>query len=232
MEIALYPGELKSHLDYFTDFLDLQNTRYEISRCYFGYKINIFLENISPDFLASHACRFILDFYLKEAVISKIYDEYPDFNTDEAGVILSKLSQKISDTPIKNNICTILCNKKSFNPESYGAFNLKSIMLCVYALTDELCEDLIYSKEKERFVSMIKMFSALSFDKCQKADVEFSQDNRCIVSLDKSAPVSMKNDELLAFLAQKAPECVTMKNTCANPELAGIVSEIFDSDQI
>ena len=231
MEVTLYPGESKSHLDYFTDFLDLQSTRYEISHCYFGHKIHVFLSDDDIDMLSSHICGFILDFYLKEAVLSKIYDEYPCFNTDDAGKILTKLSYKFSSTPIKDNITEILSEKMSLNPESYASFNLKPLMLCVYALTDEICEDMIYANEKQQFISMIRMFSKLSFDKCQSADVEFSADNRCIVTLDCASSVSIHDDELLSFLAQRAPDSVSLKNTLFNPELAQIVTEIFNSDK-
>lgn len=231
MEITLYPGESKSHLDYFTDFFDLQSIRYEISHCYFGHKIHVFPDDNDIDLLSSYICRFILDFYLKEAVLSKIYDEYPCFNTDDAGIILTKISQKLSATPIKDDVLLIISQSKALNPESYAAFNLKPLMLCIYAMTDEICEGMVYKKEKQELISMIRMFSKLSFDKCNAADVEFSADNRCMVTLDNGAPAFIHNDELLAFLAQRAPDRVLLKNTYFNPELANIVTEIFDLDK-
>lgn len=231
MEITLYPGETKNHLDYFTDFFDLKCTRYEISQSYLGYRIIVILNDNEIDMISSHVCRFILDFYLKEAVLSKIYDEYACFNTDDAVIILTKISQKLSSTPIKDDISIVLSHKKALNPESYVAFNLKPIMLCIYALTDDICEEMIYKKEKQQLISMVRMFSKLSFDKCNKADIEFSEDNMCVVTLDNATSVSVHDDELLPFLAQRAPESILLKNTAFKPELAYIVTEIFDSDK-
>lgn len=229
LEIFLYVGDLDEHLNYFTDFLKINNCRYDIDKGYLGYKINIEIDKI--DVLSEHICQFMLDFYLKDAVISKVYDEYPCFNTNDASKILTEISDKIINTPIKDHICSIITNKKSFNPESYSLFNLKPIMLCVYALTDNICNKMIYNKEKEQFVSVIKTFSTLSFDKCSRADVEFSKDDNCFVSIDEKEPIKVSTNEILSFLVQKAPENINIKNSSYNPELADIFYEIFNFDK-
>ena len=93
MEVFLYVGDLDEHLNYFTDFLKINNCRYDIDKGYLGYKINMEMDKI--DLLSEHICQFMLDFYLKDAVISKVYDEYPCFNTNDASKILTEISDKI-----------------------------------------------------------------------------------------------------------------------------------------
>ena len=108
--IILYPGNSKNHLDYFTFFLDANGIKYEINHCYLGHKL-VILQNNKIDIVVSHICSFIFEFYLKEAVISKIYDEYPLFNTEDASFILADVSNKFLDTPIKDDIKLIIKNK-------------------------------------------------------------------------------------------------------------------------
>lgn len=228
VEIILYPGDNKTQLDYFTSFFDTKDICYEINHCYFGYKILISISNDTLDAVSEHICRFVFDFYLKEAVISKVYDEYPCFNTQEASHILAKLYEKIVLTPLKNNILSVLTSKKSINPESYCLFNMKSLMLCIYALTDDICQTFFFSKEKEKLISLVQLYSGLSFNKCEIADVEFFNDNKCRVSFDKNNDSLVSNDELLPLLTQRAPYNVNIRNAEFSPELADIVDEIFN----
>ncbi len=229
MEIILFVGKSKDHLNYYTDLFITNGIQYETGQGYLGYNIKVNVENTGM--LAECICRFILDFYLKEAVISKIYDEYPCFNTQSAGNILTEISKKIINTPIKTNIEDIINDKKAFNPESYSIFNLKTMMICVYGLTDHICNNMMYESEKNKLVSLIKVFSKLSFDKCESADVEFADDRTCIISIDKKDSVSLSDDELLPFLTEISPLKITIKNPLNNPELAGIVTEIFNFEK-
>ena len=228
VEIILYPGENKNQLEYFTSFFDTKDIRYEINHCYLGHKVIICISSDKLDIISSHICLFVLDFYLKEAVISKVYDEYPCFNTQEASHILATLSQKIVNTPLKSNILSILKNKNSFNPESYCLFNMKAIMLCIYALTDDVCRSFLFTKEKDKLISLVQFYSGLSFNKCQRADVEFANDNKCRVSFGENNVSLVSNDELLSFLTQYAPNNVNIKNAVLSPELADIVDQIFN----
>ena len=160
MEINLYFGESKIHLDYFTDFFTLQNIRFKIFPSYFGNRISINIDANKIYLLSSHICRFILDFYIKEAVVSKIYDEYPIIDTIKAGEILSELSEKITASPINNSIYNIINEHNSFNPSSYVMFNMKSIMTCAYFVTDKLCQKYVYEIEKEMIFSMLSQYDA------------------------------------------------------------------------
>lgn len=231
VEIILYPGRSVRLSEYFTGLFDSNGQQYKIETCYLGYKLTLSDCNISLDILADNICHFIFDNHLKEAVISKVYDEYPCFNTAEAVKILSEVSQEFLTTPIKDSIIIFLKEKQSFNIESYCIFNLKLIMLCVYAITDKICQNMIFIKEKEKFLSMIHMFSKLSFDKCNRADVEFSDDNKCSISFDKSSPLSIHNDELLPLLVHKSPNSVNIENSHIYPELSDIIAEIFNSEK-
>lgn len=171
MEINLYSGESKIHLDYFTDFFTLQNIRFKIFPSYFGNRININIDTNKIYLLSSHICRFILDFFIKEAVVSKIYDEYPLINTVKAGEILSQLSEKISSSPINNSIYNLINEHGSFNPSSYVMFNMKSIMTCAYFLTDKLCQKYVYEVEKEMIFSILSQYDA-EFSKIPDYDNE------------------------------------------------------------
>ena len=104
-------------------------------------------------------------------------------------------------------------------------------MFCVYAITDKICQDTIFNKEKERFISTIQMFSGLSFDKCNRVDVEFSDDNECNISFDMLPPLKVSNDELLALLVHKSPKSVNIENSHICPELSGIITKIFNSEK-
>ena len=232
MGITFYPGKSKDHLDYYTFFLDTNDIEYEISHCYFGYKLFIYSNDYSLETVSTGICSFIFEFYLKEAVISKIYDEYPLFNTDDACRILSEVSEKFAKTPVKDDIARTLRINSALNIESYFLFNMKSIMICVYALTDESGSELSLIRERERLVSMIKTFSGLSFETCHMADVEFSSDDKCIVEFDKQPFGEVSSGELLGILAQKAPENVKIKNACYFPELADIIERIFNLKEL
>ncbi|MBO5744122.1 MAG: hypothetical protein J6R68_07555 [Clostridia bacterium] len=159
MEINLYLGETKTHLNYFTDFFTLQNIRFKIYSSYFGNRININIDSNKIYLLSSHICKFILDFFIKEAVVSKIYDEYPLIDTVKAGEILSELSEKITASPINNSIYNIINEHHSFNPSSYVMFNMKSIMTCAYFLTDQLCQKYVCEIEKEMIVSLLSQYN-------------------------------------------------------------------------
>lgn len=224
-------ADCRNYLDYYTEFLTQQNTRYEIIPHYDGIKILVTIPKEKLYIIAEHSCRFILDFYLKEAVISKIYDEYPIFNTQDAGNILYDLSLKISDTPIKNDILSILEASSLFKPESYVIFNLKQIMRCVYALTDNIADLLMLKKEENELILAIKAFSKLSFNPCKRADVEFSSCDECMVIIDNNAPVFMLNDELIAYLVASSPQNVVIKNQDLNPPLADIITQIFSQNK-
>lgn len=229
LEITLYPGKNKEQLDYCIFFLESSSIKYKADKCFLGNRVLIFSSDKIVKALASHICDFIFEFYLKEAVISKIYDEYHMFNTDDAGHILSEVSKKITCTPIKDDVLYIIKNKCKFNVESYFLFNIKPIMRCVYALTDETGRELIFLREKEKFVSMIKTFSNLSFEKCNVADVEFSSEDKCMVSFDKSPYGDVLSGELLDVLAQKSPNNVNIKNGVLQPELTDIIECVFNS---
>jgi len=229
VETILYPGDNKSHLDYFTDFLTLQDTRFEITTSALGYKLII--KNDIAHKLASHICSFIVDFYIKEAVLSKIYDEYPDFNTNDAGKLLLDLSHRISSSPIKDDILEILTEKKCINPESYAIFNIKQIMRCAYALTDEIASEMIYIYQKEHLVNMMRMFSKINFNNCNSCDVEFSSDNECTVSLDSGKSVTMPLENVIAYLVQASPGNVNIINSSYSPELSSVICEIFNKEQ-
>ena len=170
----MYPGESKNRLDYYAEFFSLKKIRFEITPSYFGNAITINVNSDELYLVSSHSCRFIFDFYLKEFVASKIYDEYPILDAICAGEILAQLSEMISSTNINNNVFYILKQKQSFNPSSYVLFNMKSIMTCIYKLTDDLCHKYISDIEKKYLVSALK--SGIDFEENNNviADVEFS----------------------------------------------------------
>lgn len=160
MEINLYLGESKNRLDYYTEFFTLQKIRFEITPSYFGNEITINVNSDELCLVCAHSCRFIFDFYLKEFVASKIYDEYPLLDAICAGEILAQLSEMISSTGINNNVFFILKQKHSFNPSSYVLFNMKSIMTCIYKLTDELCYKYINEIKNNMFADVEFSFIA------------------------------------------------------------------------
>lgn len=227
LELGLCLEDCRNYVNYYTDFLTEQNISYKISPHYNGIKILVASTYDNLNIIAEHSCRFILDFYLREAVISKIYDEYPCFNTHDACNILCSLSKKISQTPVKDNILSLITSSNIFKPESYVIFNIKQIMRCIYAMTDNIANSLLIKKEEKELMNVIKTFSKLSFTSCQRADVEFSSCDECIVTIDDNTPVFLLNDELIAYLVHSSPQNVSIKNSYYNPELSDIISEIF-----
>lgn len=174
MEVNLYPGDSRPRLIYYTDFLNQQNIRFEKALSYFGNKITIYASTEQIGIISSHSSRFIFDFYLKEAVASKIYDEYPLLNAEDAGEILEKISEKIGDGLINKSIYRIIEKKQSFNPSSYVLFNMKNIMTYVYTLTDDLCQKFIGNIERKYLISAIKSVLYNNENSKTFSDAEFS----------------------------------------------------------
>ena len=174
VEVNLYPGDSKPRLAYYTDFLNQQNIRFKTALSYFGNKIIIYAPFEQIGIISSHSSRFIFDFYLKEAVASKIYDEYPLLNADDAGGILEKISETIGDGLINKSIYRIIEKKQSFNPSSYVLFNMKSIMTYIYTLTDELCQKFIGNIERKYLISVIKSALYNNENHAAFSDAEFS----------------------------------------------------------
>lgn len=108
-----------------------------VMQSYFGIQMIIQLENI--DALSSNICCYICENYLKDAVLTKIFDEYSDINASEAGKILINIFNDFSVGDVCEKLKNLLLLKHKLNVESYILFNIKYIMSTIYALVDECC---------------------------------------------------------------------------------------------
>lgn len=227
MEITLYVGDSKEHLKFFTDIFDDENSHISADNCCFGYCLNIVTDKYSIDEISGYICVFLIEFYLKEAVLSKIYDEYSYLDVEDASVIMTKLSKKIKETDVFAMVKKILSEKKSLNTESFVVFNLRHIMTVIYVNVDIIAEKMIYEKQKYNFVQLLKTYSSLNFFMCKRADVEFSDDNTCNVSIDGNNPVTVSSDSVLEFLIDSSPENINLFFEYNQPETANLIKKIF-----
>ena len=172
LEISLYTGsEIASQ--YYSDFLSQNNFKFKSELLNSETVLTVYADLNKTELIADFICRFMVEFYLRETVLSKIYDEYASFTTEDASCILSQLSDEVSASPIKDDIQKLLDTKRIFKPESYIMFNIRSIVRCTYALVDKIAISVIYEKEKERLTSAIRFLKGMNFDKCETADDDF-----------------------------------------------------------
>lgn len=230
MEFKLYTADFSENTRYLNDCFAGTASSFEITPSYFGSLINI--NNIEPDVLKKFLCRYLFDFYLKEFVLSKIYDEYYFFNTDDAGIILSELSEKLPASFLGEKLSDIISKADRLNTESFVLFNRISVMGELYIMTDIIAEGYIESKQRNSCISILKAYKSLCFDRTETADVEFASELECRISLDNSEPSIVPTEEVIGFLMQKSPRRITIKNAEKCPELADIIDEIFDITSI
>lgn len=169
MEISLYTGS-ENPAEYYTDFLTQNKINFKITSVNSELIITVYANDAQTEQISEFLCRFMIEFYLKEAVFSKIYDEYPTLGIEDASIIMLRLSDELASGSMKKNIQNSINLNGIFKPESYVLFNIKSVMMSVYSEIDKLAIDMVYQKEKERLQSAIRFLKGLNFDKCETAD--------------------------------------------------------------
>ncbi len=230
MEFRLYTADFPENTRYLNDCFDGTNSSFEIKPSYFGSLINI--NNIEHGELKKFLVQYLFDFYFKELVLSKIYDEYYYFNTNDASFVLSELSDSIAASFLGERIAELIDRSDSFNAESFVLFNMQSLMPRLYGMTDIAAARLISLNQRDNCISVLKTYKNLSFNRSENADVEFSSELECMISLDEAKPALVPAEEVIGFLLQNSPKKVSIKNAQYCPELAIIIEEIFDVSPI
>ncbi len=225
MEFRLYTPDFPENTRYLSDCFARTASLYEITPSYFGCRINII--DIEYDELKEFLCRYLFDFYLKDFVLNKIYDEYCFFNTNDAGFVLSELSDSITASFFGEKLGELIKISDSFNPDSFMLFNMKSVMAELYEMTDEAVQRVILVKQRENCIALLKTYRDLSFNRTLSADVEFSSEYECKISFDNTDSKYFSTDEALGCLIKNSPSSITIKNPELCPELAELIDEIF-----
>lgn len=176
MEVVLYPGCSGEQLDLLCQNLDEKELHNFVDSDYFGYKIIVCMDETMLEILKGEICSYIVETYLKDAILTKIYDEYPLIDVYDSGLILVKLVEEIKKHLYFNNIDDILKSNKKFNIESYVLFNIKRIMLIAYSLVDKLCGEVIHERQRKAFLSLIRTYATLSGQECDRADAELCKE--------------------------------------------------------
>lgn len=230
MCVVLYVGCDSKHQKHFLSFFDFNEIRYKAKKCIFGCKIECFTSEQDIITLAEYITAFIVEFYLKEQILSKIYDEYSQLSVDDACNCVGKIINELKKSDIQVRIVDFLITKKSLHIESYILFNIKSIMLTTFEITDTVCSSLIFEKEREDFLSILRTYASLYDERLQKADVEFTSELIARVTLDNRETVEIENCELLPFLTSCAPRNVCVKGRAFSPFLYDTITKLFVPD--
>ncbi len=164
LEIVVYPGKEDEKSGYFGEMLENENIDYSKDLSLLGlcYVVNL-QENDIKKFSAVISV-YILEFYLKEFVLTKVYDEYDMIDVSIGCDVLLRLNDEIAKSDVEKNIEQFLTENQRICIDNYVLFNLKSIMTTIYILTDSLCEKIIYQKCRSDFLSLVRAYSKLNLD--------------------------------------------------------------------
>ncbi len=230
MKIVLYIGTDKAFCEYFSRCFDNLGIIYNIDYDYFGYKIDLVCNDICS--IMDLMVEFYIEFHLKNHILSKVYDEYPLLDIDDAAYIMCILSKKLVDKSVFLKMKKQLETNKILHVDSYLMFNIKIIMLTIYDVIDEICEKRSYEKERMRFLELLRTYSSLSYNTTECANVEFSSESECYITFDNDKPVHVSNDEIINHLISRSPHNISIKGEHYSPELSGIIKEIFIKNTI
>ena len=226
MKIVLYIGTDESYRDYFIECFMNHEINYDIEYCYFGYKLEInFCNRIS--YITNFIIDFYVEFHLKNYILSKIYDEYPYLDVDDAVNVMCILSKSIKDKSVFKKMENIIETNNILHVESYLLFNIKIIMSTIYRYIDKICEKICFDKERERFLELLRTYTALSSDASKHANVEFASESECYLTFDDDKPIRICNSEIMSQLISRPPLNVCIKGESYSPELSRIIKEIF-----
>lgn len=177
MKITLCLADNNEHLKYFKAFAAEENLNQICYKNVFGYCMDIECSTSLLEKMCREISVFALEFYLREAVFNKIYDEYVSLDITDAGMLFSMLSKNISDTILYGKLIDLFDKSIKICIDSFIIFNLKPIMQDIYKKVDCYAEQILVRKEKEAFEMLIKTYSELGFDSLPKAMSEFSSDD-------------------------------------------------------
>lgn len=225
MKVEIYHGYMQ-RLDLFECFYE-NNVTYCVDEDDIGEKIILVSQTDFTDELLRIISRAIVEVYLKDYILGKIYSEYNGIDIFESGSILENVVNELSDSQIMCETKAIILKHGKLNLPSLILFNIKNIMLTANELTDSICEKVMYQKERACFLNMIRTYSALSNRNCAYADVDFKKDDCVSVIVDDEPVVDITTDKLLSFLTQRAPAKISLHHGENSPLLAAIVSELF-----
>ncbi|MBR2404861.1 MAG: hypothetical protein IKA95_04320 [Clostridia bacterium] len=225
MKVEIYHGHIEC-LDLFESFCE--NT---VTSCtdedIIGQKIILISQTDFTEELICIISRAIVEVYLKDYILGKIYSEYNSIDAFESCSIIETVIKDLSTSQVMRKTKNIISKHGKLNLPSMILFNIKNIMSTVNKLTDAICEDAMYQKERTCFLNMIRTYSALSERNCKFADVDFKSDNTVSVTVDDEPLVDITSDKLLQFLTQRAPYAISLHHSENSPWLAALVSELF-----
>ena len=230
MCVVLYTGYDNEYKNYFLDFLKETNIEHSEEKCYLGFKITVYADEEDLKILIKRIIEYILEYQLKDAVFSKIYDEYGCLDANDACNVLDLLVNRAVNSNIYEHIKSIIFEKEAIHVDNYVLFNIRFIMLTIYEMVDDICTNLTYRKQRNAFLSMLRTYAALSNISSKKADVEFVSELHCNVSLDNDEPVKLNSDKLLSFLTSRAPLNVNVTGREHSPLLCDIINELFNTN--
>lgn len=229
MKIVLYIGTDESYFDYFAESLDNYEINYVSEYDYFGYRLE-FECDVDIIKITNIIIEFYIEFHLKNYILSKIYDEYPFLDVDDAVDVMCTLSKSVKDKPVFDKMGNIIkrCNKLFV--DSYLVFNIRNIMLTIYDSLDEICEKISFNKERKRFLELLRTYTTLSSNTSNSASVEFASESECYLSFDDDKPIRLCNDKLIDELISRPPINISIKGEVCSPELSEIIKEIFSNN--
>lgn len=172
MELVLYPGKEEEKSEYFKELFDEENVEYSEDSGFLGNCLVVQLNTDEIHRISAIVSVFILEFYLKEYILTKIYDEYEIIDVSVGCEVLLRLNGEITKSDVGKNVENFLLKNHLMCIDNYVLFNLKSIMTTVYFLTDSLCEKILYQKCRADFLSLVRSYSKLNLDFADKADAE------------------------------------------------------------
>ncbi len=225
MKVEIYHGYMR-HLDLFDCFYENIVTS-SIDEDNIGEKIILVSQTDFTDELLRIISRAIVEVYLKDYILGKIYSEYNSIDIFESGSILETIVSDLQASQFMRKTKDIILKHGKLNLPSLILFNIKNIMSTTNELTDKICEEVMYQKERNCFLNMIRTYSALSNRNCEFAEVDFKNDDSVSVIVDDEPVVDITSDKLLSFLTQRAPDRISLHHKENSPWLAAIVSELF-----
>lgn len=232
MEAVVYPGCSKKQLEIFPMHVPDKEMEIITESDYFGTKVIFKADFDFAADLAVSITRFIVEVHLRDYILSKIYDEYQALDEIDSSSVLGTIVCELPKCFCFRRIEDILRRYGKFNVSSYIIFNIKIIMLTINSVVDKFCEQLVYEKERCAFASMLRTYAVLSGSSCALANVEFADENIVAVTIDNSRSVNINKDELISYLAGKAPQKIEVYNSELCPQLAKIISEFFPDTEL